>query len=134
KENMVEMDGPFKKIELPKFTEAPYIHKRNGWFYLSYAYEFPEKIAYAMSRSIEGPWEYKGILNEIAGNCNTNHQSIIDFKGRSYFVYHNGALVPDAGSFHRSVCIDELFYNKDGTMKRVVMTSEGVGGPSRPSR
>jgi beta-xylosidase len=134
KENMVEMDGPFKKIELPKFTEAPYIHKRNGWFYLSYAYEFPEKIAYAMSRSIEGPWEYKGILNEIAGNCNTNHQSIIDFKGRSYFVYHNGALVPDAGSFHRSVCIDELFYNKNGTMKRVVMTSEGVGGPSRPSR
>ena len=126
KENMIEMDGQFKKIELPKFTEAPYIHKRAGWFYLTYAYEFPEKIAYAMSRSIEGPWTYKGILNEIAGNCNTNHQSIIDFKGKSYFIYHNGALVPDAGSFHRSVCIDYLYYNKDGTMKRVVMTSEGV--------
>ncbi|RYZ26157.1 MAG: glycoside hydrolase, partial [Chitinophagaceae bacterium] len=126
KDNMIEMDGAFKKIDLPKFTEAPYIHKKNGWFYLTYAYEFPEKIAYAMSRSIEGPWEYKGILNEIAGNCNTNHQSIIDFKGKSYFIYHNGALVPDAGSFHRSVCIDYLYYNKDGTMKRVVMTSEGV--------
>ena len=126
KENMIEMDGPFKKIELPHFTEAPFIHKRKGWYYLSYAYEFPEKIAYAMSRSLEGPWEYKGILNEIAGNSNTNHQSIIDFKGKSYFIYHNGALVPDAGSFHRSVCIDYLYYNKDGTMKRVVMTSEGV--------
>lgn len=126
KDNMMEMDGAFKKIDLPKFTEAPWVHKRNGWYYLSYAYEFPEKIAYAMSRSIEGPWEYKGILNEIAGNSNTNHQSIIDFKGKSYFIYHNGALVPDAGSFHRSVCIDYLHYNKDGTMKRVVMTSEGV--------
>lgn len=126
KDNMIDMDGPIKTISLPRFTEAPWIHKRNGWYYLSYAYEFPEKIAYAMSRSIEGPWEYKGILNEIAGNCNTNHQSIIDFKGKSYFIYHNGALVPDAGSFHRSVCIDYLNYNKDGTMKRVVMTSEGV--------
>ena len=126
KENMVEIDGPFQKIDLPHFTEAPWIHKRKDWYYLSYAYEFPEKIAYAMSRSIEGPWEYKGILNEIAGNSNTNHQAIIEFKGKWYFIYHNGALVPDAGSFHRSVCIDYLYYNKDGTMKRVVMTSEGV--------
>jgi beta-xylosidase len=126
KDNMIEMDGPLHTIELPHFTEAPWIHKRKDWYYLSYAYEFPEKIAYAMSRSIEGPWEYKGILNEIAGNSNTNHQSIIEFKQKWYFIYHNGALVPDAGSFHRSVCIDYLYYNKDGTMKRVVMTSEGV--------
>jgi beta-xylosidase len=124
KENMTEMDGPIQTIDLPHFTEAPWIHRRNGWYYLSYAYEFPEKIAYAMSRSIEGPWEYKGILNEIAGNSNTNHQAIIEFKGKWYFIFHNGALVPDAGSFHRSVCIDYLYYNKDGTIKRVVMTSE----------
>ncbi len=123
---MIDMDGPIKMISLPFFTEAPYIHQHKGWFYLSYAYQFPEKIAYAMSKSIEGPWDYKGIINEIAGNSNTNHQSIVEVKGKNYFVYHNGALVPDAGSFHRSVCIDELFYNKDGTIKRVVMSSEGV--------
>jgi beta-xylosidase len=126
KNNMIEMDGPMHTISLPKFTEAPYIHKKKRWYYLSYAYEFPEKIAYAMSRSIEGPWVYKGILNEIAGNSNTNHQSIIEFKGKDYFIYHNGALVPDYGSFHRSVCIDYLYYNKNGTLKRVIMTSEGV--------
>lgn len=126
KENMTELDGTYKLIDLPKFTEAPWIHYRKGWYYLSYAYEFPEKIAYAMSRSMQGPWEYKGILNEIAGNSNTNHQAIIEFKGKWYFIYHNGALTPDAGSYHRSVCVDYLYYNKDGTMKRVVMTSEGV--------
>lgn len=128
KENMIELDGSYKLINLPKFTEAPWVHYRKGWYYLSYAYEFPEKIAYAMSHSINGPWEYKGILNEIAGNSNTNHQAIIEFKGNWYFIYHNGALTPDAGSYHRSVCIDRLYYNEDGTMKRVVMTSEGVGG------
>jgi len=126
KRNMTELDGPINTIDLPHFTEAPWVHKRNGWYYLSYAYEFPEKTAYAMSRSIKGPWAYKGIINELAGNSNTNHQAIIDFKGKSYFIYHNGALAADAGSFHRSVCIDYLYYNKNGTIKRVVMTSEGV--------
>ncbi|HEU4903651.1 MAG TPA: glycoside hydrolase family 43 protein [Flavisolibacter sp.] len=129
KENMIELDGPINTIDLPHFTEAPWIHKRKGWYYLSYAYQFPEKIAYAMSRSINGPWEFKGILNEVAGNSNTNHQSIIDFKGKSYFIYHNGSLPLDGSSFHRSVCVDYLYYNKDGSMKRVVMTTEGVGAP-----
>ena len=126
KENMLELDGPIQHIDLPHFTEAPWIHKHKDWYYLSYAYEFPEKIAYAMSKSITGPWEFKGILNEIAGNSNTNHQSIIDFKGQSYFIYHNGASIPHGGSFRRSVCVDKLYYNKDGTMKRVIMTSEGI--------
>ncbi len=126
KENMLEMEGPIQTLSLPHFTEAPWIHKHKQWYYLSYAYQFPEKIAYAMSQSINGPWEFKGILNELAGNSNTNHQAIISFKGKDYFIYHNGAIQPNGGSFRRSVCVDQLFYNKDGTMKRVIMTTEGI--------
>lgn len=126
KENMTELDGPIQTIKLPHFTEAPWIHKHKGWYYLSYAYQFPEKTAYARSRSINGPWTYMGILNELAGNSNTNHQAIIEFKGKWYFIYHNGSLQPHGGSFRRSVCIDELKHNRDGSIRRVVMTSEGV--------
>jgi len=126
KENMIEFDGPIQTIDLPNFTEAPWIHKRKDWYYLSYAYQFPEKIAYAMSKSITGPWEYKGILNEVAGNSNTNHQSIIEFKGVPYFIYHNGSIPTHGGSFRRSVCVNRLYYNPDGSMKRVIMTSEGI--------
>ncbi|MDO7873314.1 glycoside hydrolase family 43 protein [Hymenobacter sp. ASUV-10] len=126
KANMTELDGPIHNVSLPAFTEAPWLHEHKGWYYLSYATGFPEKLAYAMSRSPEGPWEYKGLLNELAGNSNTNHQAIIDFKGKSYFIYHNGGINTDGGSFRRSVCIDYLYYNKDGTIKRVQMTSEGV--------
>lgn len=126
KKNMIELDGPINPIAIPSFTEALWIHKHGDWYYLSYATGFPEKIAYAMSKSVTGPWEYKGILNELAGNSNTNHQAIIDFKGKSYFIYHNGGLNPDGGSFRRSVCIDDLFYNPDGTIKRIVMTTEGA--------
>ncbi len=126
KSNMTELDGEIKNVDLPKYTEAPYIHKKNGWYYLSYASGFPEKIAYSMSRSLEGPWEYKGILNELAGNSNTNHQSIIEFKGKDYFIYHNGAIEPNGGSFRRSVSIEHLYYNSDGSIKPIIMTSKGI--------
>lgn len=128
KDNMIEIDGQVKIIDSNEsdFTEAPWIHKYNGKYYLSYAKGFPEKIAYAMADHIEGPYEYKGILNEIAGNSDTNHQAIIEFKGQWYFFYHNGAIQPNGSSITRSTCIDYLHYNPDGTIKRIVMTSEGV--------
>ncbi|WDF69693.1 glycoside hydrolase family 43 protein [Sphingobacterium oryzagri] len=126
KPNMIEIEGDIIPVSLPAFTEAPWIHKRGDWYYLSYATGFPEKIAYAMSKNIAGPWEYKGLLNEIAGNSNTNHQAIVEFKGKWYFVYHNGAVQTEGGSYRRSVCIDRLYYNKDGSIKRIQMTTEGV--------
>jgi hypothetical protein len=124
---MIELQSPVRTIQLPEFQEGAHIHKRNGWYYLSYGYSFPEKVAYMMSRSIHGPWEFKGILNEIAGNCETNRPAILDFKGNTYFFYHNGGL-EKGGSHHRSVCIDVLHYNEDDTIQRVVMTSEGISG------
>lgn len=126
KDNLTELDGDIQTIDLPYFTEAPYIHKKGDWYYLTYAYQFPEKTAYAMSKSLTGPWEFKGLLNEVAGNCNTNHQSIIEYKDKDYFIYHNGSIPTAGSSYRRSVCIDYLHYNEDGTLKRVVMTSEGI--------
>lgn len=125
KDDMTSLDGGIGEVHLPDFEEGAHVHKRNGWYYLSYGYQMPEKVAYAMSRHIHGPWEFKGILNEIAGNCKTNRPCIIDFKGQNYFIYHNGAL-KDGGSHRRSVCIDYLYYNADGSIKRIVMTSEGI--------
>ncbi|MFR4302068.1 MAG: glycoside hydrolase family 43 protein [Bacteroides thetaiotaomicron] len=128
KDNMLETDGEVKKVMFDGFVfeEAPWIHKYDGKYYLSYASGLPEKIAYAMADKIDGPWVYKGVLNEVAGNSSTNHQSIVEFKGQWYFIYHNGILQREGSPHTRSVCIDRLYYNPDGTMKRVVMTTEGV--------
>lgn len=131
KDNMIELDGPIRVVDVPQFTEALWVHKKDESYYLSYACYFPEKICYAMSDSIHGPWEYGGILNEVAGNTETNHQSIIEFDGEPYFIYHNGSLPPkdgepSGGRFRRSVCIDRLHYNEDGSLRRVIMTTEGI--------
>mgnify|MGYP000628022894 FL=1 len=134
KDNMIELDGDIKVIDLPNFTEALWVHKKGEYYYISYASGFPETIHYAMSKSINGPWEYKGLLNELAGNSETNHQSIIEFKGKDYFIYHNAAIqhnstIGAGGRYRRSVAVDKLEYNTDGTIKRIVMTSEGITEP-----
>jgi arabinoxylan arabinofuranohydrolase len=128
KPNMIELDGEVHQVQFPgmAYTEAPWVHRYNGRYYLSYASEFPEKIRYAVADRITGPYEHKGILNEIAGNSNTNHQGIVQFRGQWYFFYHNGGINTNGGSYSRSVCIDRLQYNADGTLQRVVMTSEGI--------
>lgn len=130
KDNMIEIDGEVKQLTFNgfDFTEAAWIHKYNGKYYLTYASGFPERLDYAIADNIEGPYEYSGILNEIAGNSNTNHQAIVEFKGQWYMVYHNGAHQKGGGSYSRSVCIDKLYHHTDGTIKRIVMTTEGVSG------
>ncbi|MFV0564890.1 MAG: glycoside hydrolase family 43 protein [Flavobacteriaceae bacterium] len=119
---MIDIQG---EMEFP-FTEAPWIQKRNGKYLLSFAIGFPERIAYAVSDKPEGPYTYKGIINEIAGNSNTNHQAIIDFKGKSYFIYHNGGIQTDGGSYSRSVCIDKMEFDENGLYKPVIMTTKGI--------
>ena len=123
--DMTAIDSAIQTILLPSFQEGAHVHKRDDWYYLCYGYGSPEKIGYAMSRNINGLWKFTGILNEVAENCETNRPAIIDFKGKSYLFYHNGTL-KGGGSHRRSVCIDYLFYNRDGTIKPVIMTVKGV--------
>lgn len=122
KENMIEIDGPINTIDLPRFSEGAHLHRHKGLYYLSYGFGMPEKVAYAVSKSVQGPWIFKGIINEVPANCETNRPAIIEFKGAHYFFYHNGIL-KNGGSHRRSVCVDPLYYEADGSIRPVVMTS-----------
>lgn len=135
KDNMTEIvPGSIKQINLGTdhpFTEAPWVHKYNGKYYLTYASEWPEKIAYAMADSMEGPWKPMGVISEIAGNSNTTHPAIVNFRDQWLFLSHNGAL-PDGASYSRSVIIEPMAYRADGTIRPIPATAKGVSAQGNP--
>lgn len=131
KSNLIEIDGDIEVIEVPLFVEGPWLHKRGDIYYLTYASmgEGRENIAYATAPSMKGPWTPHGELTGMAENSFTIHPGIIEFKEQWYLFYHNAVLTIDGrvGAIgRRSVCVDKLYYDSDGTMKYVEQTKEGI--------
>jgi hypothetical protein len=62
-----------------------------------------------------------------AGSSFTNHPGVVDYKGKSYLFYHNGAL-PGGGGYHRSVCVSEFEYNGDDSIPEIRMESANRSG------
>ncbi|WON94965.1 MULTISPECIES: family 43 glycosylhydrolase [unclassified Sphingobacterium] len=135
KDNMMEIDGELQKMEgLEDFHEASWVHKYNGKYYLSYSDNHDEnwkdgvkgdnRMRYAVSDNPMGPWKSMGIYMDPT-NSYTNHGSIVKFKGKWYAFYHNSELSQKNGEFNdwlRSICVDRLEYNKDGSIKKVKQT------------
>lgn len=109
------------------FTEAPWLYKRDGKYYLFYAQNWREEMAYAMADSPMGRYDFKQIIMPPNATANTNHPSVIDFKGKTYFIYHNGAL-PDGNGYRRSVCVQELEFDENGYVYPLTETSIGLDG------
>jgi len=126
KSNMIEIDGAMRDMAgLDDFHEATWVFKREGIYYLTYADNFPRanRMHYATSTHPLGPWTHRGIYIESTG-CDTTHGSVVEYKGQWYQFYHNQSL-SGRGNL-RSICVDQLNFNPDGTIQTLVQTKEGV--------
>ena len=139
KENMTEFDGQIQVTDMSRgfsaggnsvYTEGPWIHKRDKKYYMIYAsHGVPEKISYSTSDSPTGPWKWGGIIMDQGNNTAfTNHSGLIDFKGRSFFFYHNQKNV-SGGGYSRSTAVEEFTWNADGTIPTIKSTDNGVVKP-----
>ncbi|MTK54348.1 family 43 glycosylhydrolase [Paludibacter sp.] len=132
KDNMIEVDGPVQTItNLPTkgLIEGPFAMERNGKYYLTYPHVANqiERLEYAMSDSPMGPYQPVGvIMDESPSNCWTNHHSIVNYKNQWYLFYHDRDYSPKFDK-NRSVRVDSLTFNADGTIKKVIPTFRGVG-------
>ena len=131
KRNMTELDGEIRALSLENYLEAPWLYKHGGRYYLAYSSMGTgrETLSYSVAASIQGPWDYKGPLTGMAEDSYTIHPGIVDFDGRSYLFYHNGTLTLDGygpATGRRSVCVDELMYTADGSIRPVEQTRMGV--------
>lgn len=123
--DMVTMKEEMRWMEgLHDFHEATWVFKRNDLYYLTYSDNHPEsnRLHYAVSKNPLGPWDYKGIYLEPTG-CDTSHGSVVCFKGQWYALYHC-CDISDRGNL-RSICIDPLIFNEDGTIQTVVQSRNG---------
>ncbi len=110
------------------YQEGPWGYKRNGHYYMAYASTCcPEGIGYAMAATPTGPWEYKGYVMKPNAKSSGNHPGIIDYKGKTYvfgFNFRLNFLLTDVHHERRSVCVEELNFNPDGTIIEVPWWSE----------
>jgi hypothetical protein len=132
KSNMLELDSkPEVLANFPEkgLKEGPFMFKRNGTYYLTYPHvqNKTERLEYATSNNPLGPFKFAGvIMDESASGCWTNHQSIVKYKKQWYLFYHDDDLSPKFDK-SRSVRADSLFFNADGTIRKVVPTRRGIG-------
>ena len=115
------------------FFEAVWMHKYKGKYYLSYSGQ--GKILYGVADNPYGRFIYKGVVLDKV-NSGANHASITEYKGQWYLFYHTSDLFfknnPTAKRhgikkwYRRSISVDELHYNTDGSIQQVVPSKEGV--------
>jgi len=131
KDNMLELASEPKVIEgLPKgFKEGPFMFERKGIYYFTFPYviDSTESLAYCMGDNPMGPFKYVGvIMDRWPDGCWTNQHSILEYKGQWYLFYHHNDLSPHFDK-NRSVRADSLFFNENGTIKKVIPTLRGIG-------
>ena len=132
KPNMTEIEGEPQTFDyLPKkgLQEGPFVFERAGTYYLTYPHVANkiERLEYATSSSPLGPFKWAGvILDESESGCWTVHHSILEWKGQWYLFYHDRDLSPSFDK-HRSIRADKLFFEADGTIRKVTPTLRGVG-------
>lgn len=127
--------GKINNLEGHTFTEAPYYYRQQdkdgnytGKYYMFFACDWREQLAYATTDDImSNEWEFGGVLMEPSATANTNHMAVFDFKGDTYFVYHDGSL-PHGSGFRRVACVEKIDINKDGTIDPIKKTAVGLTG------
>jgi len=138
KRNMVEIDGPVTKVPFRNYSEGPWLFKRGNLYYMAYAADAPgvqaEQIGYSTAKKITGPWTYGGLITGSAIHGFTIHPSIIEFNKQWYFFYHDGSYTLNGtpgGDCRRQVCVEYLYFNPDGSIKPITLTTEGISVPAK---
>ena len=117
------------------FHEGSSLRKRGDTYYYVFADVSrgkPTCLGYATAQSPLGPFTYQGIIIDNAscdpGSWN-NHGSIEEVNGQWYVFYHrsNGN-----SQRMRRACAEPIFFDENGLIPEVKMTSQGAGKPFAP--
>lgn len=134
KDDWTKLDGKPQEMKFngpSDFHEGAWVFKKDGIYYLTYPDNHTpaaggNRLRYATSNSPLGPWTEKGIYMFPHGE-ETAHGSVVQFKGKWYQFYHTGNYSGQGNL--RSVCVDELTFDKDGGLNVVENWGKPYGKP-----
>jgi arabinoxylan arabinofuranohydrolase len=124
----IELDRKFGPLGEGRTDDKPYLHKRDGKYYLSWG------CFYAMSDNVYGPYVYKGSVIDKEhtaeefqkGLVNDRHASFFEYHGQWYFLCNDQSYPGQNGTFRTSL-LGYLHYRDNGEMAPVELNRLGVG-------
>jgi len=134
--NMTTVLGSAMPMFATNLFEASYMHKRAGIYYYTYS-TTPSAGLVIYCETNSNPTngfvpEGTVLANPPVNVNNNNHHSIFQFQGNWYVAYHNRAVakangLSDAAAvYKRSLGLDKVNYNADGSIQQVTFTVNGL--------
>ncbi len=134
--NLVSVSGSAMPMFATNFFEASCLHKRGGTYYYTYCNRFDVGAAIyceTNSNPTNGFVPQGTVLPNPPQNVNNNnHHAIVSYLGNWYIAYHNRAVAVQNGLsnndavYKRSLCLDAINYNADGSIQQVTATTNGL--------
>ncbi|MEO6314598.1 MAG: glycoside hydrolase family 43 protein [Chitinophagaceae bacterium] len=123
----------FKEITPDKYVEGPYMFVRNGKYYFMWSeggWTGPDySVSYAIADSPFGPFQRIGkiLQQDTTIATGAGHHSVIQVPGKDEWliVYHRRPLTEKDGNA-RVTCMENMYFDKKGLIKPVVITTAGV--------
>ena len=123
----------YKEVTPEKYTEGPFMFKRNGKYYFMWSdgdwNGSDYCVAYAIADSPFGPFhrEAEILRRDPKIGTGAGHHSVIRGPKENdwYIVYHRHPIGETDGNA-RVTCIDHIYFDKNGRIKPIKMTMEGV--------
>jgi len=134
--NLTSVVGSARAMFATNFFEDSWIHKRNGIYYYTYCDQFSVGAAiYCETNSNPTNGfvpEGTVMANPPVNVNNNNHHAIFSYLGNWYIAYHNRSLAKQNGLadgvavYKRSLCLDAVNYNANGSIQQVTCTTDGL--------
>lgn len=121
-----------------EFFEASSIRKINNKYYLVYSSIQSHELCYAISDYPDRDYKYGGTIIDIGdiflngkeekdaiNSLGNTHGGIENINGKWYVFYHRQT---NRTNFSRQGCAESITFEKDGSIKQVEVTSQGLEG------
>jgi beta-xylosidase len=127
-------DGEIYKEVTPEgYTEGPFMFKKDGKYYFMWSeggWGNPDyRVAYAIADNPLGPFERIGTIlgqDPEVGTSAGHHSIFHNPRSDDWYIIYHRRPINDRHRDHRVTCIDKMEFDRNGLIKPVKITFEGV--------